>query len=150
MKDVAEMVLLVPGDGSVLAYTQQHTGLDCSHGGKGAAESFESIASLTGLHLLVCVCWRLQRWASFCQGWVSLLLLCLWWFRIDLRLVGRSLAWTLLSFHKRSHLWHCYPSLPSPGGFQKFLRALLLTRVSWSNYENAHCYFLKCFQNSLF
>lgn len=61
MKDAAEMVVLVPGDGSVLAYTQQHTGLDSCHGGKGAAGSFESIASLTGLHLLLCVGQRLQK-----------------------------------------------------------------------------------------
>lgn len=54
-------MLSVLGDGSVLAYTQQHTGLDCRREGEGAAVSFESIASLTGLHLLMCVGWRLQK-----------------------------------------------------------------------------------------
>lgn len=113
---------------------------------EGAGGSFESAASLTGLHLLMCEGQRLQKWESCCQGWVSLLLFFLWWLRIGWRLLGRSPAWTTLSFHRRSHLWLCYPSLASPGGFQMFLRALLLTHVSWPNYESAHCYFLNVFK----
>lgn len=38
------------------------------------------------------VSWRLQKWASCCRDRISLLLFCLWWFRIGWRLIGGSTA----------------------------------------------------------